>query len=250
MADPTSFARTHAAPGGDAAFAATRWSMVLGARPGAENRAKALEELCATYWAPVYAYLRRSGHAPQDAEDLTQGFFATLLEGDFLERPDPARGRFRGYLVGALKRFLGDHLERERALKRGGGVEFIEWSTEFAELGLAAAGAAPSDPGQAFEAAFAATLLDQALRRLEEEQAAAGKAVRFAALKSFLSAAPVRGDYEAAARDLGATRANVALWVHRLNERYAELVKLEVAATLVDPADLRDELRHLLLALQ
>jgi len=233
-----------------AAFATTQWSVVLGARSDAAHRREALEQLCSTYWLPLYGYLRRRGHAPQDAEDLTQGFFVYLIEGDFLDRPDPAKGRFRGYLVGALKHFLGTHFERAGAQKRGGGMRFIDWADLDVEAEFAAIDQPQRDPAAVYETSWALALLARALSRLHEEQAAAGKTRQFDVLKSFLSATPTRGDYDEAARSLGTTRTNVAVWVHRLNHRYAELVKLEVAATVLDPAEVEAEMRHLLQALR
>ena len=248
LAMPATSPESSDAPGG-AAFAATRWSVVLQARRGSEGRREALEQLCSTYWLPIYGYLRRSGNAPADAEDLTQSFFAHLIEGDFLDRPDPSRGRFRGYLVGALKHFLGTHFERLSARKRGGGIEFVDWNSIDAEQVFVGIDQPQLDPSSAYEVNYARALMARAIRRLEDEHAVAGRARQFMVLKPFLSATPSRGDYELAARELGSTRANVAVWVHRLNQRYSELVKLEVAATLEDPADVKEELRHVLEAL-
>ena len=231
-------------------FAPTPWSVVLAARRDSAQRRAALEKLCAGYWLPLYSYLRRRGHRPEDAEDLTQGFFVHLIESDFLDRPDPAKGRFRGYLVGALRHYLGEHFQRAGALKRGGGVRFIDWSGVDAETEFTALDEPARDPSEMYEATWALTLLARALTRLEEEQRAANKGRQFDVLKSFLSSLPARGDYETAAHALGTTRTNVAVWVHRLNARYAELVKLEVAATVQDSADVDQEMRHLLQALQ
>ena len=213
-----------------AAFSPTPWSVVLEAKRDSAHRRAALEQLCSAYWLPIYGYLRRRNHAPADAEDLTQAFFAELLESDFLERTDPAKGRFRGYLVGALRHFLGDHFEREHARKRGAGAQHIDWLHPDAEKEFAALDQPQLDPSQAYEAAWALTLLARAVTRLEQEQTAAGRARQFAVLKLFLSTTPTRGDYEQAAHALGTTRTNIAVWVHRLNHRYAELVQLEVAA--------------------
>lgn len=235
---------------GVAGFAATQWSVVLGTRRDAAHRKEALEKLCRAYWPPIYGYLRRRGHSPADAEDLTQAFFADLIESDFLDRPDPEKGRFRGYLIGALRHFLSRHFERNTAQKRGGKVQFIEWSGNEAEREFAGIDQPQLDPSDAYEASWALTLLGRALKRLEEEQIEAGRARHFAALKTYLSATPNRGDYEQAAQALGATRTTVAVWIHRLNQRYAELVKLEVAETVHDPADVQSEMRHLLQALR
>ncbi len=242
---PPAPSRDHAAN-----FDSTQWSLVLGSRKDAPDRPAALQQLCSAYWLPLYGYLRRRGYPPADAEDLTQGFFAYLLESDFLDRPDPAKGRFRGYLIGALKHFLAQHFERHGAHKRGGTAQFVDWSTIDAEREFAACDQPQLDPAEAYEKTWALTLLARALHRLEAEQLAAGKARQFAVLQPFLSATPTRGDYETAAQTLGTSRTNVAVWVHRLNHRYAELVKLEVAATLGSTGDLAAEMQHLLQALR
>jgi RNA polymerase sigma-70 factor (ECF subfamily) len=237
-------------PAAGAAFSPTQWSVVLAARSDSGRRREALEQLCATYWPPIYGYLRRRGHIPADAEDLTQGFFLYLIESDFLDRPDPALGRFRGYLVGALKHFLGGHFEREGAQKRGGRAKFLDWTEVDPEREFAALGLAQQDPAELYETSWALTLLGQALQKLGEEQTAAGRARQFAVLKPFLSATPSRGDYDQAAFALGTSRTNVAVWVHRLNQRYGELVRLAVAATVASPAEVNEELRHLLTVLR
>lgn len=231
-------------------FASTEWSVILGARRDATDRPAALQRLCSAYWLPIYGYLRRRNHSPADAEDLTQSFFAYLLESEFLERPDPAKGRFRGYLVGALRFFLSQHFEHVGAQKRGGGVQFVDWSTLDAEREFAASDQPELDPSEAYEKTWALTLLSRALRLLETEQIAAGKARQFTLLQPFLSTTPTRGDYETAALLLATTRTNVAVWVHRLNHRYSELVKLEVAATVRSPDDIPAEMQHLLRALR
>lgn len=224
--------------------------MVLASRNDPARRCEALEHLCGIYWRPIYAYLRRRGHPPADAEDLTQGFFLHLIESDFLDQPDPAQGRFRGYLVGALKHFLGSHFERAHAQKRGGGALRVEWTEADAEREFAALGLHAADPAEIYETSWALTLLGDALRQLEAEQLAAGRDRQFQVLKPFLSAAPSRGDYDQAAATLGSTRTTVAVWVHRLNQRYGELVKLAVAATVQRPEDAEAEFHHLLTVLQ
>jgi RNA polymerase sigma-70 factor (ECF subfamily) len=232
------------------AFSSTQWSVVLNAHSSSAVRREALEKLCSLYWLPIYGYLRRRGNSAADAEDLTQGFFAYLIESDFLDRPDPSKGRFRGYLVGALRHFLGSHFEKENAIKRGGGARFIDWTSLDAEREYAAVNPRQQDPSEYYEASWAMALLARALERLEGEQAAAGRARQLAVLKPFLSTTPTPGDYDWAARELGATRTTVAVWVHRLTHRYGELVKLEVAATVQDPAEVKNEMQHLLRTLR
>lgn len=232
------------------AFVSTQWSVILEARHKSDSGRAALEQLCSAYWLPVYGYLRRHGHNQADAEDFTQGFFAYLLESDFLERPDPTRGRFRSYLIGALRHYLSSHFERATAKKRGGGAKFVDWNSLDAEREFAAMDQPQSDPSAVFERSWAFTLLARALRQLEEEQKSAGKLKQFEVLKPYLSSSPTRGDYERAADLLDTSRTNVAVWVHRLNQRYGELVKLEVAATVQDPTEVKEELKHLLQVLR
>lgn len=227
-------------------FAPTQWSIVRDARGDHARRQGALDQLCRTYWPPVYSYLRRRGHVPADAEDTTQAFFAHLLAGDFFSRPDPARGRFRGYLVGALKQFVGHERAHAAAEKRGGRVTFVELGELEMEREFSAVDQAELDPSEAYELSWAITVLGQAMRRLETEQRAAGRAAVFATLQPLLHTPPKPGDYERVSAALGTSRATVAVWLHRLTRRLGELVKLEVAATLEDPADADEELRHLL----
>lgn len=209
-----------------------------------------MEKLCRSYWLPIYGYLRRRGQSTADAEDLTQGFFAFLLESDVLDRPDPAKGRFRGYLIGALKHFLAGEFRHAQRLKRGGEARFIDWSTLDAEREFGSVDQPQLDPSAAYEASWALTVFAHALAKLETEQTAAGRARQFAVLRHFLSVTPTRGEYDDAALRLGTTRSNVAVWIFRLNRRYAELVRLEVADSVNDPAEVKNEMRHLLQALQ
>lgn len=242
-------------PAGDsrpssAPFGSTQWSVVLAARGDSADGRVALEKLCRAYWKPLYAYLRRRGQSPADAEDLVQGFFVCLFETEFLARPDPEKGRFRGYLVGALRHFLADHFERAGARKRGGGIEHLGGSLEEAEKFFLETDQPQLDPADVYEKNWALTLLGRALLRLEQEQAEPARRKQFEVLRPYLSAAPGRGDYDTAAAALGTTRTNVAVWIHRLNQRFAELVRLEVAETVADPAEVKAEMRHLLQALR
>ena len=246
---PPAPSRDHPTAAG-ALFASTQWSLVLATRRDSAERPEALQRLCAAYWLPIYSYIRRRDQAPADAEDLTQGFFASLLEGDFLERSDPAKGRFRGYLIAALRQFLADHFERVGAQKRGAGRTLIDWTVLDAESEFTAANQPQLDPSEAYERTWALTLLGRAMAQLEADQNAAGKSRVLAVLQPFLSTTPTRGDYDEAALALGTSRTNVAVWVHRLNHRYAEFVKLEVATTVRSPDDIPTEMQHLLQALR
>ena len=167
----------------------------------------------------------------------------------YVDRPDPAKGRFRGYLLGALRHYVGSEREKQHAQKRGGADEFKCVSLD-AEHDFQAIDLPQLDPSEAYEKTWALTLLARALRQLESEQIAASKGRQFAVLQPFLSTTPTRGDYDTAAAALGTSRTNVAVWVHRLNHRYAELVKLEVAATVHDPAEVKSEMQHLFQAIR
>jgi len=237
------------APAG-ALFAPTQWSVVLEARSSAAGRGPALERLCSTYWLPIYSYLRRRGHSAQDSEDLTQGFFAYLLGSDFLDRPDPTKGRFRGYLIGALKHYLSGHFERENAQKRGGGAKLLNWDNLDAEREFSAVDQGQQDPSEAYETGWAMALFGESLKKLEAEQVSAGKGRQFMVLKRYLSASPTRGDYDRSADELGMSRTHVAVAVHRLNSRYREIIRMEIAATVQDPSEVKLEIQHLLKALQ
>jgi RNA polymerase sigma-70 factor (ECF subfamily) len=155
------------------AFLPTEWSMVLQAGSDSAQREQALTRLYKTYWLPLYGYARRRGFSPQDAEDLVQGFFAYLLEADFLDRPDPAKGRFRSYLLGALRQYIAKHIEREQAQKRGGGARRLELDDVDAEQEFAMLDPLQLDPADAFEKTWALTLLGQALKRLNWSRQAA-----------------------------------------------------------------------------
>jgi RNA polymerase sigma-70 factor (ECF subfamily) len=227
-------------------FASTQWSVVLGARGDCAQQRRALEQLCRIYWPPVYSFLRRRGHTPADAEDTTQAFFAHLMAGDFLSRPDPARGRFRGYLIGALRQFVSHERTHASAQKRGGLVSLVDLAEVDTEREFAALAHPDLDPSEAYELSWAITVLNQAVKRLEAEQVAADRSAIFATLKPFLHTPPAAGDYERAAATLKTSRATVAVWLHRLTRRLGELVKLEVSATLENPADAEQELQHLL----
>ena len=230
----------------DGQFTATHWSVVLAARDGTSMQAaRALEKLCRTYWYPLYAYVRRKGSSAHDAQDLTQGFFAHLLQRSFLENVGPQKGKFRSFLLAALNHFLSDEWDKSRAAKRGGGQTFISLDDDNAdELYL-------SEPDSAitaekiFEQRWALTLLAQALARLRDEFTATGKTREFDHLKVFLSTPTSDGAYDAVAVDLEMPVATVAVKVHRLRQRYGELIRAEIADTVASPADIDEEMAHL-----
>ncbi|MBW8782696.1 MAG: sigma-70 family RNA polymerase sigma factor [Verrucomicrobia bacterium] len=225
-------------------FATTQWSMIVAARCGPASEADAaLESFCRAYWYPLYAYVRRSGHAQADAQDLTQAFFARLLEKDWLSEALPERGRFRSFLLMALKRFLAKEWRRGAARKRGGGANFVPLDAADAEARYAVE---PSlGPDAIFERRWAMTILDRALGRLADEYAAADRTVEFELLKPHLTAARGEIPYEETGAALGLNPGAARVAVHRLRKRFRETLRQEIAETVADAADLEDELRHL-----
>lgn len=230
-------------------FTTTHWSVVLSARDRKSPQSeRALAALCETYWFPLYAYVRRSGHTSHDAQDLTQDFFARLLEKDFLKDVQQTRGKFRSFLLAALKHHLSHQRERARTKKRGRGL--VPFSLDFAdaENRYNLEPEDPATPERLFERRWALTLLDRVLRRLEDEHARAGKANTFAGLKEFLTAGRGSRPYRRVAEELAMTEGAVKVAVHRLRRRYRELLKEEIAQTVADPAEIDDELCELFAA--
>ncbi|MHC4813991.1 MAG: RNA polymerase sigma factor [Planctomycetota bacterium] len=238
-------------PPGPREFATTHWSLVMAARPdqASQTRArKALEELCRGYWYPVYAFVRYRGYSPHDAQDVTQSFFAQIIETGGLATADPERGRFRSYLLGAVKHFLANEWHRARTQRRGGGVTFLELDALDPEARYALAPAEATDPDAGFDLEWARESIARAMEKLQAESEARGKGELFDALKGSLTGdEPPRG--ETAAR-LGMTAGAVRAAVHRLRQRYRELLRAEIAETVTDPADVDLEMRHLVAALR
>ena len=213
--------------------------------PGSPSAAEALEKLCRTYWYPLYAYVRRKGHSPHDAQDLTQGFFARLLQRNFLENVTPQKGRFRSFLLAALNHFRSDEWDKARAEKRGGGQVLISLDDHNAEALYLLEPDSGATAEMLFEQRWALALLAQALARLREEFAATDKTREFDQLKVFLSAPTSDGAYAAAAIKLVMPIETVTVKVHRLRQRYGELIRAEIAHTVASPADIEEEMRHL-----
>lgn len=233
------------APG---AFPHTRWSVVLAAsRPPSPASAEALETICRAYWHPLYAYVRRCGQSPHDAQDLTQEFFRRLLEKRWLESADREKGRLRTFLILALKHFMANEWRRESALKRGGGQSHIPLETALAESRFAADSTSP--PEELFDRQWALTLLDLTVKKLQAELAAADRTAYFDKLKSCLTAGRGEMDYDEIAQQLGVTAGAARVAAHRLRKRFRQLYREEIAQTLADPADLDGELQHLAAAL-
>jgi len=228
-------------------FTATHWSVVLAARDGNSTRARAaLEVLCRTYWYPLYAFLRRMGQSPHDAEDSVQSFFALCLEKNYLAAAEEAKGRFRSFLLLALKRFLAKERDKSGADKRGGGQKPIALDGLTAEERYALEPAEMMSADKLFERRWALTLLERVLSRLQDEQAAAGQGEGFEQLKEFLLTVGRGTPYAELAVRLGTSEGAIKVAVHRLRQRYRELLLEEIANTVTSPEEAEEERRYLL----
>jgi len=217
---------------------------------GSPQAAGALEQLCRTYWYPLYAYVRRQGHQAQDAEDLTQEFFARFLAKEYFGRADPALGRFRSFLLACLKNFLAEQRRQAKRLKRGGGQTTISWDSQTAEERYRLEPVDPVTPEQVYDRRWALTLLETVLARLGEEQSAAGKQEIFAQLRGYLWEDALAASYGEMAAQLNMTEGAVKVAVHRLRRRLRDLLRDEVAQTVASGEDVDEELRHLIGAIR
>lgn len=206
---------------------------------------RALEELCRGYWFPLYAYVRRRGYSKEDAEDLTQAFFARFLEKNYLAGLDAERGRFRAFLLAALKHFLINDWKKSQRVKRGGGEKLLSLDWQSADTQFQVASAAEPSPDKAFDREWALALLGKVIARLQSECEAEGRGSQFAELKIFLTAGKGAMPHAEAAARLDLDEAAVRVLVHRLRKRYRELLRAEIANTLSDPAQVTEELRAL-----
>ena len=242
--EPASFV-----PAPASVFATTRWTMVLAAgTEGSPHGREALEQLCRAYWFPLYAHVRRRGHDADAAQDLTQGFFKRLLERNDLAGLTRDGGKFRSFLLKALNHFLANEHERASALKRGSGLAILSLDDAAEDRYLREPSHSES-PDRLFERRWALALMENALRQLGVEQAVAGKAAVFAILRPFLSREPEAGEYAVLAARLTVAPGTLAVQVHRLRERYRQLVRAAVADTVDSPLEVEAEMRHLLAAL-
>jgi RNA polymerase sigma-70 factor (ECF subfamily) len=228
----------------------THWSLVLAAVDADDVRGrKALARLCQVYWYPLYAFVRRQGHDPHDAQDLTQDFFTQLLEKDYLGDVDRSKGKFRSFLLTALKHFLSKEWARAKTLKRGGGRAFVPLDTLSAEDRYRREPEDNATPDRLFERRWALTLLDRVLTRLGEEYEAMGKQTLFAHLQGCLTGDRKSLPYAEIAATMGMTEGAVKVAVHRLRQHYRGVLRDEIAQTVVDPAEIDDEIRQLFSAL-
>lgn len=227
-------------------FASTHWSVVLAAGQGNDARAlAALEVLCRTYWYPLYAFLRRRGQQPADAEDLVQGFLEHVLERKFIQDAHPHKGRFRSYLLASLNHYVADAADRAGRMKRGAGQPHFSLDAVEAERRYALEPVDPADPQSLFERRWALTLLDAVLYRLEAEAAESGRAELFRRVKDALLGDRSGMAYAQLAPQLGMSEAALTMTVQRLRRRYRELVREEIAHTVSSPGEVEEEIRHL-----
>jgi RNA polymerase sigma factor (sigma-70 family) len=233
---------------GAAQFGQTHWSVVLSAA-GHQNPGQAvesLEKLCALYWRPLYAYIRRQGESPHDAQDLTQEFFLRLLTKNYLNAVDQGKGRFRSFLLAALKHFLSNERDKARAQKRGGGQSPLPLDFTGEETHLTFQPTDNITPEILFERRWATTLLEQALARLRQEYTGQGKESLFEKLKTTLTEGRGNLAYSALAASLNLSEAAVKMAVHRLRQRYRECLRAEIAQTVATPDEIEDELRYVM----
>jgi RNA polymerase sigma factor (sigma-70 family) len=233
---------------GPSAFPTTRWTLVVAAGdPQRKEAHSALVSLCQGYWYPLYAYVRRRGYSADQAQDLTQEFFVRVLDGRYLDRADPEKGRFRAFILTSLKFFLADEADRNRAQKRGGG-NVLSLEVSSGEERYQRDPPHNETPEQIFERRWALSLLDGVIDKLRAEFVLHGRADHFDRLKGFLLD---QGDtpYAALAREMGTSEGALKVAIHRLRKRYRDLFRQEIAETVADPADVDSELRFLAAAL-
>jgi RNA polymerase sigma factor (sigma-70 family) len=230
-----------------ARFETTRWSVVLAARTGesAESR-DALERLCTAYWFPVYAFVRRQGFGAEEARDLTQGYFARLIERRDLKDVDPALGRFRSFLLASVKHFLSNELDRERAKKRAPERPLLSLDAQDAESRYRFEPADDLTPEKLFERKWAVTVLERALARLGKEWSDPDRRKKFETLRGFLVGDPPGSSYRELGEKLAISEDAVKVTVHRLRRRFGDLLRGEIADTVREPEDVDDEIRYLL----
>src|SRR5215472_15317018 len=242
----------HEGASGRHEFVTTRWSLILSAANFANEEHKArdaLAELCRTYWRPIFSFVRARGYSIEDAQDLTQDFFVTILKKNWLHHADRNRGRFRSLLLRSLQNFLINAAEKTHAHKRGGGVEFISWDDWNAEspsqLSIPVQTLDSLPPERLFDLSWATTVVEHALQRLREECESKGKLWLFQALSSHLTEERDEVSYAKLSAELGMAESAVKKQLHIMRQRYRSLLRAEVAQTVENPADVDDEIRYL-----
>lgn len=233
-------------------FVTTRWSLILSgadSKGGDHEIRAALAELCRIYWRPIFFFVARRGYSPEDAEDLTQDFFLRMLKGDWLQKADPNRGRFRSLLLKSVQNFLNDAIDKTNARKRGGNLTFISWDpwmTEApSELALSSEALDSWPAERLFDAGWAATVVQRAIHRLRDECERKGRLSVFEVLNPYVTAEREDISYARLATQLSVAEATVKKLVYHMRQRYRFLLQDEVAQTVADPADVEDELRYL-----
>ena len=228
-------------------FATTHWSLVLAAGGSeSEQSREALAMLCQLYWYPVYVFIRRHERSADEAGDLTQEFFVRVLDKSYLKQADPQRGRFRSFLLACLRHFLSNEADRARTVKRGGRHVILPLEIETGEQRYQLEPRDELTPEKVFDRRWTLTLLERVLAQLRIEQVDHGKEQLFEALKEFLTGDSEGVPYSVAGRKLGMSDDAVKVAVHRLRRRFRDLLTAEVAQTVSDPKDVRDEIRHLI----
>jgi RNA polymerase sigma factor (sigma-70 family) len=246
----TSLTATGPASAGGIAFTTTHWSVVLAAQGESPEAKAALEKLCRTYWRPLYGFVRRQGVGPEEAEDLTQGFFALLLERRDLDAVRKEKGRLRSYLLTSLKHFLASEQRRAMAIKRGKGQRLVPLEELSAIEGIEMEPADHLSPDRLYERRWASTLMEQVLRRLKDEYCAAGNATLFDWLKQLLLDEPGAPSRAEIATRLGMTENAVWQALHRFRHRYQLFLREEISHTVAVASDIEDEVRHLISVLR
>jgi RNA polymerase sigma-70 factor (ECF subfamily) len=232
--------------GGSPIFATTQWTIVLEAQGSDSPQAQAaLERLCSTYWFPLYAFVRRQGRSPHDAQDLTQEFFARLLEKDYLKSAAREKGKFRTFLLVALKRFLANDWDRQHAEKRGGFVPVVSIDQKLAESRFESEPSHNQQPDVLFDRQWAMTLLEHTMKRLHEEYVTSGRTKLFEYLRGALARDESALPYAQVASQLNLSEAAVKMAVQRLRARYREILRAEIADTVSSPDEVEEEIRHL-----
>jgi RNA polymerase sigma-70 factor (ECF subfamily) len=230
-------------------FGTTRWSLVLAAGQNADARsADALTGLCESYWHPVYAFIRRQGYRPEECADLTQEFFARVLEKNYFHDADPARGRFRAFLCASIRHFLSNERDRAQTLKRGGATPPISLDIETAEGTYQVEPRDDLTPEKLFDRRWALILLERVLVRLRDQHTAAGKGELFDQLRGFLTGDNAGVPYAGVAGTLGMTEGAVKVAVHRLRRGFRDALLQEIAETVADPSDIDAEIEYLMKA--
>ena len=228
-------------------FNTTHWSVVVAAgEEGSEQAALALSKLCQTYWFPVYAFIRKRGHSPEQSQDFTQEFFAVFLEKNYVTKAARDRGRFRAFLMSSVQNFLHNQYDKAQTQKRGGGQKLLSLDYDKAEERYRIEPVEESDPATIFEQQWAATLLDEALNRLRDEFGAEGRVGLFENLEAHLWGDVESIPYADLAQKSGLTEGNIKKIAHRMRQRCRELLREEIAQTVAMPGEVDDEIQHLM----